>query len=80
MYEHLPSRGLHLFRVCQVSSLFPFDLVLIAELERNTALSAIVETLSVQVVSLQTNLAVAWLAVVSQCRYRYLEIWADFFH
>lgn len=73
MYEHLPSRGLHLFRVCQVSPPSLSYLVLITDIERNTVLNAIAQTVSVQVVSLQTNLAVAWLAVVGQCLYRYLE-------
>lgn len=48
---------------CRSLSTFIF-LVLITEIELNTALNAIVQILSVLVVSLQTNQAVAWLAVV----------------
>lgn len=57
-------------------SLSPYILlVLITEIARNTALNAIVQTLSVLVVSLQTNQAVAWLAVVGYYLYCYLETW-----
>lgn len=54
--------------------------MLITEIARNTALNAIVQILSALAVSLQTNQAVAWLAVVGHYLYCYLETWADFFH